>query len=484
MEIKPRHLLELLRLAVDDPDPFPAAALYPSVGEATRAGLAGRLFDRRRDRLALAEAPFLSPMVLTALAEAGADDRMLARRLARNPATPAAALSRLWRAGSDDPRLALLLARHQALPRGVLDELATRGGADVLEALCQNSGCAPEVLADLQQRGQPDFQRLLAVNLATTAATLSALWRQAGEAAVRAQVLLHPRCPARLLDSPQALPASALERRCLGARTRREKLLTRLASDEDAGVRRAVAANPALAEAAILALCFDDDVGVRRVVAARRELPSSVPGWLLRDRDAWVRRTIARNPVCPTALLDEPAKDRVAEVRRAVGRHPACPPALLVQLAGDADPWVQAGVAYRDDLPPALVRRLARSPHPDVLAGVGRSPAASVTCLARLAGHADADVRRAVILNRRAPRKVVLALRHDRYALHRAMLIDHPGFTDADRWRLRLDPDVQVRYRVFVRFARLAAVSDADPAAAAPAVMTVRTPRKTQMETA
>jgi len=104
----------------------------------------------------------------------------------------------------------------------------------------------------------------------------------------------------------------------------------------------------------------------------------------------------------------------------------------------------------------------------DVLAGVARNAATSPAQIARLAAHDSPDVRRAVILNRAAPREVLLALRQDGYALHRAMVLDHANLTDADRWRMRDDPDAQVRFRIFSHFARLAGVCAAAQTEAAP----------------
>lgn len=460
-----RRWRELLRRAAVADDPFAAAALYPYAGAQDRPGLEARMFGARRDRLALAAAPFVGAAVLGRLATLGTDDAV-GLRLARNRATPAAALAALWRRGGD-VRLRRLLARHAATPRALLAEIAADTiELDTLRALCENSGVAAEVLAAVGERRIGVLQRLLAVNLATSEATLEQLWRDAGEEAVRAQVLLHPHCPDTLLHR---LPASSLERRSLAQHPRTPaSALEMLASDAEAPVRRAAAANPATPIGALVAACFDGDAAVRRAVAGRRDLAPALAMFLSEDPEPWVRRALARNPACPVALLTRAAADDDAEVRRAAARNPACPAVLLDCLSRDPMAWVQAAVAYRDDLPPAVLRRLARSGDVDVLAGVARNPATAPSRLARLAAHESPDVRRAVILNRRTPRAVLRLLRQDGYALHRAMVIGHPNLADADRWRMRDDPDAEVRFRVFDLFARRAAsVAGAAPHAEA-----------------
>lgn len=480
MRFTGRHWVELLRRAQEDAQPYAAAALYPHASPAYQARLLHRLFDARQDRLLLASAGFVAPAVLARLAAMARDDALVGQRLARNPAAPADALVTLWRGGGGE-RLRLLLARHPNMPRGVLAQIAeTTAQVGILRALCENTGAAADVLAALERRHLPVLQRLLAINLATAAETLLSLWEEAvDEPAVRAQVLLHPHCPEALLE---VMPGGVLERRCVARHPRAPvALLRQLGADADPTVRRAAAAHAAMPAQALLTLCFDPETGVRRAVAGRADLPARMAGWLLEDADSWVRRTVARNPACPPTLLATAAADAHAEVRRGAARHPDCPADVLERLGADPEDWVQAGVAYRDDLAPPLLRRLARSASVDVLAGVARNAATSPAQLAKLATHESPDVRRAVILNRAAPRGVLLVLRQDGYALHRAMVLDHANLTDADRWRMRDDPDAQVRFRLFSHFARqggvpAAAQTEAPPRAGQPApLMTMET---------
>ncbi len=447
-----RRWQQLLRQACQSDEPFSAAALFATASPVERSELAERAFATRRRRLMLAAAPFLAPAVLDWLGSQ-ASDEALRLRLARNPATPSATLAQLWSGDARPARLALLLARHRNTPQPVLADIAEQvSEVEILRALCENAGADPELLDSVRERHVGVFRRVLAVNQATRASTLLAMWQESAEEAVRMQILLHPHCPESLLTSIAHPP---LLRRALAQQPRTPApLLAELARDPDAPVRRAAVANAHTAMATLEHAAADCDVGVRRVLAARRDLPAMLAVRLAADEDEWVRRNLARNPACPAALLQQLARDPASEVRRSVARHPQCPRELLELLAADPEPWVQAGVAYRDDLRPALLRRLAISSDVDVLAGVARSSAAAVRLLRRLAGHESADVRRAVILNPATPLPVLRMLSRDPYPLHRAMVVEHPNFSPAARWRMRADPDVQVRYRVLAGIAR------------------------------
>lgn len=452
-----RHWRELIRLALDADDAACAAALYPFARDADRARLATRLFAKRRDRLTLAARAFVPPAVLAELAcRASAEhDDTLKLRLARNPATPAGALEMLAAGQMQpfSPRLAELLARHVQAPYALLASLAAHSGdLDVLRALCQNVGVASELLTQLEQRGIAVLQRLLAIHLATDAQTLAHLWRTTHASAVRAQVLRHPCCPDDLLCT---IPASAAERRSLAMHPRAPaNILMLLARDDDAAVRRAAAINFSTPAGALVGLCFDAQPLVRRAVAGRNDIPLKVVDLLSDDIDVWVRSALARSGVCPEYCLERFAKDQEAEVRRAAGRHPRCPPSLLAILARDSAAWVRAGVACREALPRTMLHQLAHDSDVDVLCGVARNCATPQAQLARFASHAIADVRRSVILNRNATRRVLLPLRDESYPLHRMLVFEHPNLSNTDRWRMRMDPDGEVRSRMFGYFGR------------------------------
>lgn len=457
-----RHWRELVRLALDASDVFTSAMLYPNATSADRKRLEARMFGSRSDRLALAAFPHAPSVALARLATLAATDAdvTIATRLARNTATPAEALQTLAasfvmnRPESEADyrrtvqRVAQLIARHPLAPPVLLATLAASADSiETLRSLCENVGVQTDLLAQLAGRGIEPLQRLLAIHFATDAHTLHQLWRSTRESAVRAQVLRHAACPHELLRS---IPASSPERRSLALNVRTTgEILTALARDDDPAVRRAAATNPATPAGALVLLCFDADTLVRRAVAVRDDLPLKVVDWLAEDGDVWVRSGLARNRACPRIWLDRLARDREADVRRSVTRHPACPAPLLTLLAGDEVAWVRAGVALRDELPGAVLHRLIQDTDIDVLAGVARHRGTPQATLSRLAEHVSPDVRRAVILNRHAHRRVLLPLRDESYPLHRVLVFMHPSLTDADRWRMRFEPDTEARARMF-----------------------------------
>jgi hypothetical protein len=465
-----RHWRELMRLALDAPDVLASAMLYPHAGGADRKRLEARMFGLRSERLALAACPYAPPAVLARLCtvatmERADADATLATRLARNAATPAAGLQRLaaslGAAGVQQAarRITQLIARHPLAPPALLAEIAANAGCvETLRSLCENVGVQPDLLAQLADRGIEPLQRLLAIHFAADARTLHHLWQNTRESAVRAQVLRHAACPNELLRS---IPASSPERRSLALNVRTQgEILTTLARDDDSSVRRATATNPATPAGALILLCFDADTLVRRAIAMRDDLPLKVVEWLAEDGDVWVRSSLARNRACPRIWLDRLARDREPDVRRSVTRHPECPAQLLARLASDEVAWVRAGVALRDELPGTVLHRLLQDTHIDVLAGVARNRCTPQATLARLAQHASADVRRAVILNRHAQRRVLLPLRDEPYPLHRVLVFMHASLTDADRWRMRFEPDMEARARMYGQLAgALAAAS-------------------------
>ncbi|MEX3951056.1 hypothetical protein AB4Y40_25275 [Paraburkholderia sp. EG287B] len=452
-----RHWRELIELALAADDVYAAAALYPHAGEADRKRLGVRLFGARRECLALAACTFANSAVLAELARLAAanDDETLKLRLARNSATPGDALALLADAHAapeaPEARLACLLARNAKAPHALLAKLAARSeDIEVLRALCENVGVPSDLLTLVGQREIAVLQRLLAIHLATDPETLLHLWKSTHASAVRAQVLRHPCCPEALL---RTLPSSSAERRSLALQARTPpEILAQLARDADPGVRRAAALNTHTPAGALIGLCFDAQAIVRRVVAARHDLPLQVVDWLTGNADPWVRRTLARNPACPPEWLERLVSDSESEVRRAVARHAHCPARLVAQLAADPVAWVRAGVALREDLPGALMRRLCTDEDVDVLSAIAHHPATPQAQLARLAAHPAAEVRRSVILNRAASRRVLLRLRHEPYPLHRVLVFEHPNLTDADRWRMRFDPDREARARLFAHF--------------------------------
>ena len=449
----PTDLSDLVRQAVECEDIYAGAALPPWVDFAQRSLLQG-LWVRRREALLLAQMEGTPASVLEHLFTF--NDASIDVRLARHQNTAAAVLGLLFQRAygkGQHQRLRHYLAANPATPHEVLLKwVQAERDLDVLKGLCANSGAEPEVLGLAAERGIAALQTLLAVNLASNSAVLQRLWPEATEA-IAAQILGHPHCPQALLE---VIPKMVLQRRKLAgnARTPRE-VLQILSGDAQWSVRRAVAGNAATAPAQLTALSRDPAEAVRRVVAIRTDLPVAAAAQLAEDRDDWVRQVVARNAVTAPEVLERLALDAVMEVRRAVARNPQCPAHLVATLAQDKNEWVRAGVAYREHLPAKVLRQLvAGETSVDVLSGIAQNEAASMRMLQDLVQHENPDVRRGVILNKRAPRTVLRKVLEDPYVLHRGMVLEHAQLCDEDRWQLYQDPDPRVRFAVYGYFGR------------------------------
>ncbi len=113
------------------------------------------------------------------------------------------------------------------------------------------------------------------------------------------QVLLHPHAP----DSALASLAGSewyLVRQGVAERTDNPEVLTKLARDKTASVRRAVAANPSAPRPTLTALSRDKNAGVRQGVALNASTPVELLNSMADDEHLGVRMTLAENPNLPS----------------------------------------------------------------------------------------------------------------------------------------------------------------------------------------
>ena len=223
-------------------------------------------------------------------------------------------------------------------------------------AVSGNAHAPAAVIARLAAEDDAQIARNAAAAPQANAPTLRHLWN-ADDVWVRAEVAAHPNCPPDILAEAEAAT--------------------------DPLIRRKRAANPAIAEAALLRLLVDpDDTSAcgggpqsgrlgRMSRRGRRPFsqgPSSVcqaqsafvvSDGAAGDRSGCLGAALDRPQSRPAARPARPAGGRSqTEVRRSVARNLACPPHLLVVLATDPQPWVRAGVALREDAPDSAIARL------------------------------------------------------------------------------------------------------------------------------
>ena len=125
-------------------------------------------------------------------------------------------------------------------------------------------------------------------------------------------------------------------------------ILTLLASDESAGVRGSVGANPSTPVDLLRKLASDGNEEVRGSVAENPSTPVDLLRKLASDANTYVRGGVARNPSTPVDLLDKLASDASEFVREVVAENPSTPVDSLNRLASDENEAVRSSVASRN----------------------------------------------------------------------------------------------------------------------------------------
>lgn len=188
--------------------------------------------------------------------------------------------------------------------------------------------------------------------------------------------------------------------------------LWRLADDEDAAVRAALARNPALSAQDLAELKrredqLDNDPGVYRAIAAEPRTPPELLTELARTPIALftgVRRAVARNPSAPPEALELLADELyAADIRLHLAAHANLGPAQrrkMVEASLDAalgagDPIYRAVALSHPEAHPRALALADRSPHWLERLGLACNPAASPEALGRLAEDGNRLVRAA-----------------------------------------------------------------------------------------
>lgn len=188
--------------------------------------------------------------------------------------------------------------------------------------------------------------------------------------------------------------------------------LWRLADDEDAAVRAALARNPALSPEELAELKrredqLDNDPAVYKAIAAELRAPPELLVELARNQSALftvVRRAVARNPSAPPAALELLADELyAADIRLHLAAHANLGPAQrqkMVEASLDAalgagDPLYRAIALSHPAAHPRALALADRSPHWLERLALALNPAAPPAALARLAGDGNRLVRAA-----------------------------------------------------------------------------------------
>lgn len=181
--------------------------------------------------------------------------------------------------------------------------------------------------------------------------------------------------------------------------------------DQDVRVRDA--ATDMLTEEQFARLAADEHAAVREAIANNRATPGAILASLVTDRLDAVRLAVARSSSTPLAALEQLAKDRDLDVRKTIARSERATPQLLAMLATDKDSTVRAFVASNDSATPELLAQLATDREADVRRYVAEHAQASAASLMALARDAEYRVRARVARNARAPAEALAILAKD-----------------------------------------------------------------------
>ncbi|MEW6438330.1 MAG: hypothetical protein AB1508_14315 [Pseudomonadota bacterium] len=446
----PRSIDDFLDECIRRADAYLVLPAYDRAIESKRRNeIDAILLKSSRLRLVLSNLPFTPSSVLARLVAEPSEAIFL--RVARNPNADAATLDYIYaRTQMVEARRAI--ANHRNATPDTLDRLAASEDGEIRALVASNRNTASETLRALFAREDSGLWAAIARHVHADANLLRVIFERSSRRE-RAEVLGNSNCPPDLLQNNYKSDDPLVRRKCASNEALPTALRLALVEDSDASVRaEALGGLPDPANEGEGSRA-DGSKYVRRVQARRSDVSDELIQRLSRDPDAWVRRWLARNSMTPDGVLHQLLLDDDEGVRRALGRNRKTPPDLLTRIAIDAVAWVRASVADRKDLPKSSLRLLEKDCSPDVLSGVARNPTSRPSLLSALARSDDAAIRRAVILNKAAPRRVLRNLCEDDYPLNRAMAVSHENLRIEDFWASAADPEPQVRFAVGKRAA-------------------------------
>ncbi len=236
-----------------------------------------------------------------------------------------------------------------------------------------------------------------------------------GGAAARRLAALHSSISQRLLiklatdEDWRVRQAVAQNARCPG------KILQRLAQDSDRDVREAVANNPNTITKTLELLLADSHEAVQKaarehvnaptgLVRLMRRLEAKDPTlFALEKLPKWLDALVAAHPNTSFGLLEGFAKHDWSVVRISVAGNPNAPQRLLEVLLDDSDADVPATIAARLHLPDALAQKFVSHADTKVRLALANNPNLAKSHLEMLATDSQWEVRLAVAKHPRCP---------------------------------------------------------------------------------
>ncbi|MEV6441341.1 hypothetical protein [Amycolatopsis sp. NPDC051716] len=264
-----------------------------------------------------------------------------------------------WKPGAAPIDLLATLAGNPATPPEILP-------ADAPELvrwrMASRTDLAGDVYARLAEDALPGVRWDLASNPAAVAFLPPLLARDRSRE-IRQAAARNPRVPLGLL-AELALETKVGRALVPRVATATEAELRTLAGSAAAQVRRLAAARPDLPADLVARFAEDPDAGVARAVAAN---PGLSPAQLrtLARHGATVAARIAAHPHCPAGLARALLPGAPVRALRALARHPGLPAESIVDLLGHSDERVGTAAAANPALPVAVMSTVAGAGRPD-----------------------------------------------------------------------------------------------------------------------
>lgn len=284
------------------------------------------------------------------------------RALLRSPEAPLGLLS--WAAGQSNVQILIALAESPLLSEEMLEHFLFRDEREfVVAAMVRNPKVRPGQLARLYTDARLPVRRAALSRKETPTA---ALVQAARDAATWDLLIAHPNVPASLqqslLERAKGQPANARSSiywALAQCKTAPPALLVALHQQADEPrLDYFLAKNPSTP----LSLLVQLTRYAAEVVAADPRVPEDLLSQLAEDKRANVRRTVLQNPSAPAAVLARAAQSELPEERLCAASHPKTPPAALALLEHDASEAVRVALVKNPSAPPELLARLVMDP--------------------------------------------------------------------------------------------------------------------------
>ena len=250
------------------------------------------------------------------------------RLVAANPSTPLASLEYL--ACDSDEMVRLAVAGNPSASLAIVEYLLNDPSVNVVLTVVPLVSSQRRLAA---MTAHPEVAvRCAVASCATAEATALALSADRC-AAVRSKVAQNPHTPPHVLADLVADPATEVRSTLAGRLDVPSDVVAAMSRAADWRLRAAAALHPLAGETDLRRLAADQSAAVRAAVAATSAVPDDTVPALLAEPSLRVREALAANPQCPQRVLADLSGS--ASLRDIVLANPSCPPTLI---GADATP--------------------------------------------------------------------------------------------------------------------------------------------------